>query len=78
MKFDLIDTELNRGPRWAVHIHGCKDVAKSKRPWTVEAETPEEVVKRELDMDNEQYRRDGWSEKDFKIMPCVKRPPVVP
>lgn len=76
MKFDLVDTELNRGPRWVVHIHGRKDVAKSKRPWTVEAETPEEAVKRELDMDNERYRRDGWSEKDFKIMPCVKRSPV--
>lgn len=73
MKFDLINTQRTQGARWQVHAHGCKDVLKFKDPWTVDAESPEEVIRRELDMGEGQYRQDGWTEKDFKVMPCTRK-----
>ncbi len=42
-----------QGARGQVHTEGCKDVLKFGLPWTVEAETLEEVVRLELDMDRQ-------------------------
>jgi hypothetical protein len=64
----------NARPTMADSPHKCKDVLKFKDVWTVDADSPEEVVRRQLDMDGGKYRKDGWSEADFKIMPYAKKP----
>jgi hypothetical protein len=59
MKFDVVNTQRTQGARWQVHAHGCKDVLKFKDRWTVDAQSEEAGVKRELDMDDAQYRPAG-------------------
>ncbi len=83
MKFDLVITQQTQGVQWQVHIHGCEDAMKFRNLWTVDAESPEEAIQKELDFGEKSYRKDGWTEADFQIMSCAEsrpselKPPLV-
>lgn len=74
MKFALLRSDV-AGEGWQIHAVGCKH-SKRFNPRTVhvvEAEDPEALIESELDMNNGEYRKAGWTKDDFRIMPCVRR-----
>ena len=68
----VVTTDLAEGPRWEIHLEGCKHSEKFRMPerWTVHAASPEAVITMELlTLDPTA----GWTANDFKIAPCAKK-----
>lgn len=76
-KFHLVAT-TGLDPYWQVHKYGCADVARMVRGRdvngvsTIECTDAKTLVTHELDLANGELREMGYSEDDFRIMPCCK------
>lgn len=75
--FTLVSLTSFTAHRWEVHREGCRHLpslaAAGHYLDPVQGETPEEVVARELALNDGELRGMGWSAKDFKILPCCTR-----
>lgn len=76
MLYDLVSTDYP--DRWELHKHGCKDVARLRKQscavHEIDGVSPADVIDHELSLNDGEYRAAGWTEKDFRIMPCCARP----
>jgi len=64
----LVRTSSRRARGWQIHSPLCTDLLHlpSINVEIISAESPEALVREELRFIGE----DGWTEDDFKIMPC--------
>lgn len=77
MEYHLVTTGGGQGKSdWEVHKVDCADVKRALKQHSinaanvVEADSPEALVLHELDIE---LRGMGYSESDFRIMPCVRK-----
>ena len=74
MTYELVNLHIQKIGKetWQIHKEGCKDANDKKgRVDSIQAETANHLIKRELELNNNELLEMGYTAENFKIMPCV-------
>ena len=74
-QYDIVFGDSRTGYEFSVHIHGCRDVARTARYggrfYTVTANTPEQAIAD--DVEGYKQCEQNWFEDNYRILPCCKK-----